>query len=280
MAIQTNMYNYKQKKQRKSDNEYKNSYNWIKFIVVFVLLGITLGLLAYSPLFNITQIEVVGSKHYEKGTIVDLIDMSVGNNVFRYMGTDLKSIFTFRYRDVEEKIKRNCPYVKEAKVKLLLPSKVLVEIKERSPIGVIPYLGTSLLMDKEGYIIDTLENGEECSLPIIKGIEFEHYELGQKLDVKNPGSKKKALEVINIVKKSDMNSQFKIYKQIESIDVSDINKVCLFIDSRLVVNLGNLEDLRYRINALKHIYLKNLKKDDKGLIDFTIGDNPIFIPEK
>jgi len=40
-----------------------------------------------------------------------------------------------------------------------------------------------------------------------------------------------------------------------------------------------LENLNYRISVLKHVLLKNLKKEDKGLLDFTVGQNPVFMPD-
>jgi len=271
---------YERNIRKKRNKEFKRSYKWIKFILVFILFGVTLVLLLYSPLFNVMEIEISGNRHYEASAITDLLDISIGSNGFKNMGKDLTGIFTLRYKGIEQKIEKNCPYIKEARVKYYPPSKVLVDIKERNPMGIIPYLGTSLLMDKEGYIVDTVKSEEKYDLPVIKGIEFEYYELGKKPEVQNPESIKKVIKVINTVNSSDAVTEFKLYELIESIDVSNQKGICLFMDSRLVVNLGELEDLGYRINVLKYIYLRNINKDDKGLIDFTVGDNPVFIPEK
>ncbi|MGI6778735.1 MAG: cell division protein FtsQ/DivIB [Acetivibrionales bacterium] len=272
---------YERNIRRKKGKKFKRTIKWIKSLLVFILFGVTVVLMAYSPLFNIKVIEVRGNAHYEASEIIDMLDISTGSNAFKCMGKDITNIFTFRYNSIEEKIEKNCSYIKEAKVQYYPPSKVLVDIKERNPVGIVPYLGTSIIIDEEGYIVDTVKTEEEHSLPVIKGIVFDNYELGQRIKVqKNPESVRNAIEVIETINSSDEATGFKLYSIIESIDVSNQEKICLFMDSRLVVNLGDLEDLRYRINVLKHIYLNNIKEDDKGLIDFTVGENPVFIPEK
>ena len=52
----------------------------------------------------------------------------------------------------------------------------------------------------------------------------------------------------------------------------------MFVDSRLVANYGDLYDISYRIKMSKQIIQKNIDKNEKGILDFTKGDYPVFIP--
>jgi len=255
-------------------------YKWLKSILIFALFTITLVLIGLSPVFNIKSIEVSGNKHYDSQDVVDATDITVGSNGFRTIGSNLFNILTLRYGNAEKLILKTRPYVKEVKVKFLPPSKVKIDLIERNPVAVVPYYGTGLIIDDEGYILGTETAEERSSLPMIVGLKFENFELGQPIKLDDQLCLSQAFSVIKAVSESDKDDNFKIGEFIGSIDVSDKNKVCLFIDSRIVVNLGNLKDLDYRIRLLKQIFFKNIKDEDKGLLDFTTGENVVFIPDK
>jgi cell division protein FtsQ len=261
-------------------NKSKNIYKWLKSILIFALFTAILVLVGLSPAFNIKSIEVSGNKHYDSQDIVDVTDITIGSNGFRTIGSSLFNILTLRYGNAEKLILKARPYVKEVKVKFLPPSKVKIDLIERNPVAVVPYYGTGLIIDNEGYILGTEPAEERSGLPIIVGLKFENFELGQPIKLDDQLCLTQAFSVIKAVSESDKDDNFKIGELIESIDVSDENKVCLFIDSRIVVNLGNLKDLDYRIRLLKQLFLKNIKEEDKGLLDFTTGENVVFIPDK
>jgi cell division protein FtsQ len=272
------MLNQQMKTNTKS-NKSKNILFWLKSILIFVLLAVTFVLVALSPLFNINSIEVSGNKHYENQDIIDATDIITGSNGFKTIGDSLFDVLTLRYGNAEKQILENRPYVKNVKVKYLPPTKVRIELVERSPIALVPYFGTGLIIDDEGYILDTETDADSSDLIVIKGLKIEDFELGQPIKADNLQCLAQAFSVIKAVNESDSDDDFKIGGLIESIDASDGSKVCLFVDSRIVVNLGNLKDLEYRIRLLKQLLLKNIKQDDRGLLDFTTGENVIFIPD-
>jgi len=257
----------------------KKARSRIKTILVIVLCAAAFTCFALSPVFNISVIEVEGSSHYSKTTLVDMLELSPGDNAFRYLAKDIPGLFMLRYTEEEERIRKACPYIKDVKVKFTPPAKVLVQVAERTPVGVLPYLGTSLLMDEEGYILEAAADNE-YGLPVIKGIEFDRYELGKRPFIEKPETLDNAVRLINIINKEDSGSDFKIYNLINWIDLSDGQQICMLLDSRLVIKLGDLRDIRYKINMLKTIYEKNIKSTDKGMIDFTLSENPVFIPER
>lgn len=270
---------FNSKEQIKSESKFKRTYLWLKFILILCLFLATLVLAALSPLFNIDHIEVYGNRHYESRDIVDATGITVGSNGFKTIGSSLTNIFTLRYGNAEQSVLKYYPYVKDVKVRYIIPGKVRIEITERDPIAVVPYLGTSLIIDNEGYVLGTVKSTEKHNLPVVKGLRFEDFELGQALKVDNRESLDQVINVMKAVNSSDKEDRFKIKNLIKFIDASDKNRVCLFIDSRIVVNLGDLKDLDYRIRVLKQLFLKNFKKEDKGFLDFTTGENPVFMPD-
>jgi len=257
---------------------FKKAYLWLKFLLIFALTVAILVLTALSPLFNISSIEVIGNGHYEERDIVEASGIVAGSNGFKTIGNSFINFFTLRYGNAEERILKLLPYIKDVEARFIIPSTVRINVSERKPMAAVPYLGTNLIIDDEGYVLDTVVNSDS-GLPAVKGLKFEDFELGQALKVDNRKSLDQVIKLMKAIYDSDMNDKFKLGEIIDSIDASAEDKICVFIDSRIVANLGSLENLNYRISVLKHVLLKNLKKEDKGLLDFTVGQNPVFMPD-
>lgn len=271
------------KKPLKQKKKNKRRFRGLKLITLLILFGSAIILLALSPLFNIRTIDVQGNEHYQKDDIVKITDITLGKNGFKTIGGDLASIFTLSYRNSEKKVRSSLPYIKDVAVKFVLPGKVLFKVVERKPAAVVPYLGTNIVIDEEKYVLDTIDNTSGRHLPLIKGVNLEHYEIGQELKPGEPQSLDLALRMIESINDSDNDTDAKIMDLTDYIDVSDVKKVCLLIDSRITVNFGDIEqmdsnEIDYKIKFLKQILTDNLNKGAKGLLDLTSGDNPNFIP--
>jgi cell division protein FtsQ len=152
-------------------------------------------------------------------------------------------------------------------------------MSERSAICGVEYLGSALLIDNEGVILESVENIENAKLPLVKGVEVEHFQLGQAIETENQDGMKKSIQLIAAISESDNADSLKIIDSLTSIDVSDKSNVYLVFDKRVKVKFGDLKDLDYRIGFLKQIYFKKLSKTAKGTLDFTTAEKPNFLPE-
>ncbi|MDP4092172.1 MAG: FtsQ-type POTRA domain-containing protein [Bacillota bacterium] len=255
----------------------KKKHKWLKSFIVIIFLAVLLVILALSPLFKITRIDVQGSHRYSNSDIIAASGIETGKNAFKTIGNSFKGIFLFRYKDGENKILSSYPYIKSATIRLHLPGIFKIEIVERTPAFIIPYLGTNLLVDREQYVADAINKTENLHLPSLKGLEFNGYKPGQKLDIKNQEAFDLSVQLMNALEASDKNDAFKISKIVNYIDASDTGNIKIMLDSRILVNLGKLDDLNYRILFLREVYVKHIKKTDKGSLDFT-SSNPEFAP--
>jgi cell division protein FtsQ len=255
----------------------------LKILLYTVLILAILVSLALSPVCKVKRINVTGSTRYKDEQLIAATDIYIGGNSFKILFKNInqiKNIFSLRYGKSEQNILKNYPYIKEALIKYKIPNEISINIIERTPVCVVPYLGNYLLMGGEGYIVDTIDNPDKSKLPLVKGISFDSFVLGQALKAKAPQTIKDTLALLEAIKDSDKQDKFDLIDGIKVIDVNDTNKVYIFVDNRIEVNLGDLNDLNYKLNFLKQIYFKKLSKEDKGLIDFSTGENPDFVPEK
>jgi len=277
---------------REMDRKYKRKIRkrkrilkFVRFILLTVLSLLTIVFLALSPLFNISAIYVSGNSNYNNNEIIDVTNLIIGNNWFRTNGLDLKSILLFRSIQAEKSIEEKCHYVKKATVRLNIPDGVNITVTERQPYVISPYSGANLLIDVEGYILDSKQEVSDYNLPVIHGLSFDNSRLGQALnaeDKKKFDMYKMVVEEINALDNDKVyDSDKAIYNVVDYIDVTDWDNIQIMLDGRVRVNLGNYKKIgNYRLSFLREIFFNKLDETDKGYLDFTTGDAPSFIPDK
>jgi cell division protein FtsQ len=267
------------KKLKKNRKKIKRFVFLMKFILTVSLLVTTVVLFALSPLFAVKKIEVRGAAHYTAESLISLSGVIEGENGFKQVGSSLGSILTLRIGSAEQAISRGCPYVKAVNVKYVLPGSVIIDVVERTAAAAVPYTGTSLLVDREGFVLEEQPPDAVQKLPYIKGLKFGSYEPGKKPEYENYEALQVAFRVLDEIRGLDKNEAYALYDRVDSIDVSDPDAVVFSLESRLRVKLGDMQDLNYKLSSAKTIFERNIKKTDKGILDFTSGENPVFTPE-
>ncbi|TYQ13139.1 UNVERIFIED_CONTAM: cell division protein FtsQ [Acetivibrio alkalicellulosi] len=253
----------------------------IKFFIGMILSIMALVGIALSPLFYVNSIEVYGNKHYNNSEVVNMSKIRLGENWFRELGFELKGILTFRSVEAENNILKGCPYVKDVDVKMSFPRRVKINITEREPFVLLPYISTSLVVDYDGYVLDTVNESIKSTLPVIRGLNISRYALGQRLELEDFKGFNTFVEIYDIIDmvQNDINKK-RLDQYIVYIDVSDVENIIMYVDSRITVNLGSYRDLsEYNIVFLKEMFFNRIGSEEKGYIDFTTGNNPTFIPE-
>ena len=99
------------------------------------------------------------------------------------------------------------------------------------------------MIDGEGYVLESVAVDKKLALPVLHGLEFTDYALGKKLVIKNVKSFESGIKLLEAIKENDKTGETKILGIADAIDVSDPLNVKLSLDSRISVNLGDLQDL-------------------------------------
>ena len=267
------------KKRKKNQRAKKRFVFWLEFTLTTGLLVTTLVLLALSPLFAVNRVEVIGAVHYSEESLISLSRIVKGENGFRQVGSSPGNMFMLRVGSAEQAIILGCPYVKTVKVKYVLAGTIVIDVLERTAAAAVPFMGTSLLVDREGFVLETLSTDSLQKLPYINGLKFESFELGKKPEYANSEALQTAFRVLDEIKVLDRDGSDKLYDSVYSVDVSDLSAVSFSLENRIKVNLGDMQDLNYKLSSAKTIFEKNIKREDKGILDFTSGENPVFTPE-
>jgi hypothetical protein len=126
--------------------------------------------------------------------------------------------------------------------------------------------------------VDIVKNVGDTDLPVVNGVSLESYELGEKLPVKDEAGIDAVLALVSALRQADRDSGDVLAWEIKSIDVSDLKNIMVFLKSGLAANMGDGEDIYYRVSALKEIVFGGLEPGAAGLVDFSGGARRVYTP--
>lgn len=138
------------------------------FIVLLVLAGY---ILFRSPLFQVRKLEVTGTSLLQPNQIKEISSINLGENIFEVnLGQAKKRIALL-------------PLVKTAVLRRVLPSTVVIDVTERTPLILLAEGNVFAEVDADGYYLQpgsvTTKN-----LPVVTGIAAALPAPGQKVNAK------------------------------------------------------------------------------------------------
>ena len=240
------------KKQRKKNRLIKKIKAIVKLVI---LLGIIIGAIVFatcSPIFNITDIEVLNNSMVPSDTVISLSGITTNENIFRFIATKASN-----------QIKQNA-YIEYVKIKRVLPNKVQIDVTEREPKFSIPVLGEFAYISTQGYILQITQN--ELNLPIIYGLQTaeENIVAGNRIVEKDLVSLETILKIMNVMKDSGLS------EKVTSIDISNKNDYSIYMqEEKKTIHLGDGSDLSNKI-----LYVMAILEEEKDVTGeiFANGD--------
>ncbi|MGB7605611.1 MAG: FtsQ-type POTRA domain-containing protein [Lutisporaceae bacterium] len=232
-----------------------------KYIFYLVIIVFSIAFLLTSSLFNIKTITVTGNVRVSQQEIIRLSDLSYQQNIFRINTKDtMKSIF-------------QNPYIKRIKINRVLPNVINIDIIERKPLVLVPYVGSYLFVDQEGIVVEINSSIKDLKLPIINGLKFNTFKLGEEIMLEDKQQLEIMVRLINEITNTGIN------QEISEINTADILDIKLLTKNGIKINLGDASDIENKIPLAKAILQDLNKKKLKGTIEMGHKGNPFFKPE-
>ena len=241
--------NKKNKKDTKKKRIIKKILKWTSLIIVLL---VALVFFMMSPLFNVTEITVLGNNGVSTETIISLSQIEIGSNIYKTS----KEI-------IRKGIKENA-YIESIEVKRRLPNKIELEVKERKTSYMLEYGGSFAYINNQGYILEV--SNEKLDVPIIEGYttNIEELQAGNRLN------KEDLTRLETILKITESKESNEILEKINRINIEDKQNYTLKMEEeKKTVYLGDATKLNSRM-----VYLKAILEDTKGLTGeiFISGD--------
>lgn len=241
--------------------------------VIAVVVAFVLGL---STFFKVGTITVTGAEVYSPWTVREASGIREGDN-----------LLTFSRARASGQITANLPYVNRVRIGIKLPDTVNIEIEEESVVYAIKSGdSTWWLMDSDGKVVEMSNNVSVKSYTQVQGVTLESPEENAQAvateDV--PTATDEAGETIplTITGKQRLNAALQILKALEdndivgeaaSVDVTRLEDIILWYGTRYQVNLGDMENMEYKIACMNDAVLQ-MKDYQTGILDISFTTWP------
>lgn len=246
-------------------------------LLLFLMLLYGIGI---SPLFNIQTVEVIGVTRYPQEKLIAASGMQTGVNYYQTLGPKPLDMLTFRNRSAESQIRSNFPYVEDVVVHLIPFGKVRIKVQERVPLIAVAYMESYLMMDHRGICLEFFESSQAPSVPVLLGSKVKDWKLGGLIIFEDPYIMDSIHRLYDFIGTADSSGETKLLPLITEIDFSQPEDARVTLDHRIRVNIGDVYQLgNYKINFIKEIFFKKIQKEEKGSLDFSKDENPVFTPE-
>lgn len=187
------------------------------------------------PYFQVKEISVRGVKELTDKDILTLAEVKPAQN--------LLAVSTGA---VMRRVSKN-PWVREVHVGRELPDKLVLEVRERTPLALLRLSNDFYLVDVEGFVFKKLSGADAVDLPIITGVS-------QKDEVRSP----MFLNALNLLKALSHAPSYTYLGAISEMSIDPIFGISIITEKGLYLKLGT-EQWEKKIGRLK-IVLDDLEK--------------------
>ena len=217
-------------------------------ICLLVVFSFLFGLyFLLSKVFSIKNISIQGDSEYSEAEIISAGEVGIGS-----------SMLFLNSKNIENKIYKSLANIDEVKISKKFPNKLIVSVEEAIP-------AYHLKVENEYFVISSKNKFLMKSLEVPQdtiGV------IGLEAEIKNNGKVEyKDAEKWQLFEEILSSFKNKGLENINEVDISDLQNIILIYENRLKINIGNKEDIDYKILTLKEIIDNKISKTEKGVLN-------------
>ncbi|PKN10344.1 MAG: hypothetical protein CVU72_01530 [Deltaproteobacteria bacterium HGW-Deltaproteobacteria-7] len=188
-----------------------------------------------APYFEIREISVRGLKELTEKDILTMAKIQPRSNILA-VNTDT----------VVKRVSAN-PWIKNIYVGRELPNRLVLDIRERTPIALVKQAGNFYLMDVDGFVFKKLSKTDEVDLVIVNGV-----------NIQNKTRSPLLTDALKLLEMLSTNDQYAFLGTVSEVQVHDVFGLSLLTDKGLHLKLGR-DNFAGKLRQL-NIVLADLEK--------------------
>jgi len=219
-------------------------------IVAAVVLAVVMGL---SIFFKVKYITVSGAQVYSEWSIREASGIQEGDN-----------LLTFSKARAYARIQAARPYVEKVRIGIKLPNTVNIHVEEIDVVYAVKSNGLWWLINSEGKVVEQASEGVDGNYTKILGVELDNPvagemavpleeaptqtdEAGETVPVTVTAAQRftAILTILDSLERND------VVGEAASVDVTSLSRIELWYGTRYQVNLGDSQNLDYKISYMK-----------------------------
>lgn len=224
----------------KEQEERKRRNRIIKFFLKWtILFGFLAGSIVFflmTPLFNITDIVVIGNEKITSDEIISLSQIGIYDNTFK-----------LNKKEIKDQIKENA-YIESVSIVRKLPNTVELQIQERMATYILEFINGYVYINNQGYILEVSD--EYPNLPILTGYQTqeETIKVGNRLCLEDL---EKLDMILKIMEAANSNGIGNLVTKINMENKEDY--ILIFDTEEKIVYIGNGQNIGDKMRYIKKI---------------------------
>ena len=228
----------------------------LSLTAVGLLFGTVIAYALNSSTFELGEVKILNAGPMTPGQAFDFCELRKGESL---ISLDLVA--------VQEVVKRQHPEYKEARVRRVLPNRIEVLLKRRTPAAQVVFSSRFIQIDRDQVLLPGAPSAPFRNLTVIEGITAPPGRLFV-------GSALKDQAALNALKLMDAMRQAQTLRghSLTRINITDPNNFSLWIDGQIEIRFGGahfMERLKILDQTLKRVPLDASKI---GYIDLRFDD--------
>lgn len=222
--------------------------------VFFVLLILVTGyILLRSPLFEVKKVQVKGHHYLNEEKVLAVADIGLGTNIFKLDLAEVTSGLLL------------VPMIKEVQVARSLPATVVITVRERRPLGLLPAEDGFIEVDEEGIYLQKAGAGVP-GLPVITGIRGEISGPGQVIRAEGLAD---ALAVTKEIPEE-------ILARLSEIHIEEDGQIKIYTLEGIQCRFGTATEITEKAAVFSHLLLElRLQENKVQYIDLSCAGQPV-----
>ena len=219
-----------------------------KYILAAVLVVLAGAACLFSPFFAVKQIRSEHTEQFTTSELCERIGLAQGDNIILFN------------RSKAEDTLRQEPYILDARLIWEFPDTIVISLTERKVRASVPYMGSYLYIDAEGRVLD-IQDIAPVGLPLVQGLQFSGFHLGEILEVENEASLSVMLQISQIIEKNEITDVA------VELNVADPDNITATVN-QVQVLLGGMQNMDQKIPLMAAV-METIPKEDRGTLDLS-----------
>lgn len=211
----------------------------LKFAFLSVFFAVV-GAIIINMFFIISVISIENNTQYDSVELLEGCNLNIGNGLFSFNKNTLLNMIPIKY-----------PYVKSMDIKLRLPDKVEIKFISTQPYLTIKIDDESFLYLDNNFKVLEKKDSDDPNLFSIIGLDIAEYEIGQVLDTDINIEVDTVKDILSELEERDMLDKLIL------VDFTKKYNLCFILEDKILVEIGNGEDLYKKIDLLINIMERN-----------------------
>lgn len=231
------------------------------FLLLFLLAVLVAMVYMGTEVFQVKAVTVTGNKNIKDDDIIRIAGIPLGQNIFK-----------IDRKEIKERVESN-PFLKVLSIEFNYPDEVIINVEERKPVAAIPYLGSYVVIDVEGYVMEICDKLEDVPYPLVQGLGLMGCTVGKPVSVADWYQVKALSRVLEEVYKQQLE------EDISEIIVENPNDIFMVSQNGTVIRLGQAIEVDKKLKWLKTPNFREIDSTGaNGILDVSAANQAIFKP--